>query len=73
MALVALITPLKSEQVSLVINPQIAPLVTFSQEQICAESGKLEALPKAEPPSPPLAPNINSSAFSGKAILFLKI
>ena len=69
-ALVSFTTSPNVLAVPSIIEQQMAPLVTFSQEQITAESGKSEALPKEEA-SPPLEPKIKSSGFGGNAIALL--
>ena len=51
-----------------VIEQQISPLLTLSQEQTCAISGKSKTLPNDEPPS--LAGKINCDGSSGIAIPF---
>ena len=56
-ALVQLTTSARSLDSPLSIVPQICPFVTFSQEHICASSGKSITSPKEPPPS--LAGKIN--------------
>src|SRR5699024_3115486 len=50
----------------------ISPLVTFSQEQICASSGRL-SIPPPVGPFPSLAPSRISSGLGGKGMLFCTI
>src|SRR5690606_6599780 len=61
----------KVQQVPFVMELQIVPLLTASQEQICAVSGKSSTEPKALLLSPPLDPKIKSSGFSGSFIALM--
>src|SRR5680860_191824 len=71
-AFVALATDFTVSLPSSNTEQQTAPLVTASQEQITASSGRSIALPNAEAPSP-RDPTISSSALSGKGIPFKNI
>src|SRR6478609_5691405 len=65
-ALVSLTTSDKVVAVPSISEQQRAPLVTFSQEQITAVSGRSFTLPSVDP-SPPREPRIKSSGFVGNA------
>src|SRR5690606_8619659 len=66
-ALVAFATALTDSLPSSFTEQQICPLVTASQEQITAVSGKSSTLPK-EAFFPPRLPKIKFSGFMGKGI-----
>src|SRR6187431_1399226 len=66
-ALVSFTTSDKVVAVPSIREQQRVPLVTFSQEQITAVSGRSVTLPNVDP-YPPREPRIKSSGFAGKAI-----
>src|SRR5690606_29772569 len=69
-ALVALITSERLLQLPSLSTPHICPLLTLSQEQICAVSGRSSTLAELLV-SAPRDPRMRSSGFSGSFIWLL--